>query len=74
MPGGICTILLYLLLFVFIVVKLSHLFGTARDTEHRAEIQTDLTNYLLPYTRQIRTVDFKSEVFMVLKGYELGSD
>ena len=72
-PGGACTILLYVVIFVFMVVKLAHLFGTARDTKHLTEIQTDLTNYLLPYTKQIRTADFKSDVFMVLKGHEPGA-
>ena len=72
MPGGLCSLLLYILIIVFIIVKVSHLFGNARDSERRAEIQTDLTKYLLPYTNQIRAMDFKSNVFMAIKGHEPG--
>lgn len=69
LPGGICTILLYITVLTFAIFKLTHLFGNRRDSERRAEIQTDLTNYLEEGTDTFNVADFNTKVFMRVRGY-----
>lgn len=69
LPGGICTILLYITVLAFAIFKLTHLFGSRRDSERRAEIQTDL-NYLKKGSLDIG--DYNSKVFLRVRGYQPG--
>ena len=73
-PGGAFTVLLYTVILIFTIYKLTHLFGASRDSERHAEIQTNLEDYLLPFTKQIRALDFKSQVFMVMRGNDPSKD